>query len=102
MDSEEFSAWRARVEQKARDLWEAQGRPAEGPEHFMDMAQELLAIAENPQATTRPVHDPRIPDAEHLIALENQGEFPGLADQGEESPHPRRPAADDDSTAPGG
>lgn len=98
MDAEEFRAGRDRVDAKARALWEDHGRPAEGPEHFTDMAQELLAVTEIPQATTRPVHDPRIPDAEPRLALENQGEFPTLTDQGEEPAFPR-PDSDDD-TAP--
>lgn len=101
MDAEEFRAWQDRVDRKARDLWEAQGRPEEGPAHFTDMAKELLAIAENPHATTLPVEDSRIPDAEPLLAVENQAEFPTLTDQGEERAYPHaRHAPDDDEDPP--
>ena len=99
MDREEYKAWQERVQQKARELWEEHGCPDEGPSHFADMAQELIAIAENPQATTRPAKDPREPDAEPLIAVENQGEFPTLTDQGEERSYPA-PKDDDDDDPP--
>lgn len=100
MDSEEYKAWQDRVQQKARELWEEHGCPDEGPSHFADMAQELIGIAENPQATTRPAKDPRAPDAEPAIAIENQGEFPTLTDQGEDQgyPTPRKPVPDRPTT----
>lgn len=97
MDAKEFEAWEDRVAARARVLWADHGEPAEGPEHFLDMARELLAIGENPGATTKPVTDPAAPEAEPLLAVENQGEFPTLTDQGEEqtAPHPRRDEAAD-------
>lgn len=92
MDAQEFRAWEDRVAARARLLWEEQGQPEEGPEHFLEMARELLGIEENPHATTKPVDDPDIPDAEPLLAVENQGEFPTLTDQGEERAYPSRDA----------
>jgi hypothetical protein len=96
MDAEEFRAWEDRVSARAKKLWEEHGRPDQGPEHFTDMARELLGIEENAQATTKPVQDPDVPDAEPLLAVENQGEFPTLTDQGEERTYPTRPAPDAD------
>lgn len=88
MDAKDFADWEQRVAARARALWEAQGRPDGGPDHFVEQARELLAIAENPQATTRPVTPE--PEAEPLLAVENQGEFPTLTDQGEERTYPLR------------
>lgn len=95
MDSTEDKARQDRVERKARELWQAHGCPDEGPSHFADMAQEIVANTDNPQAGTRPVRDPRKPDAEPTIAVENQGEFPTLTDQGEKGsrPAPHRKSA---------
>lgn len=97
MDSKDFDAWQERIRRKSEELWEAQGRPDEGPAHFEEMARELLAIAENPHATTQPVQNPRVPDGEPLLAVRNLGEFPTLTDQGEEQafPDPDPGAAED-------
>lgn len=86
MDRTDFDAWQDRVSARARGLWADAGEPEGGPERFEEQARELLAIEENPDATTKPVADG--PDAEPMIALENQGEFPTLTDQGEEPAFP--------------
>lgn len=86
MDRKEFDAWQDRVAARARVIWTDAGEPEGGPEHFTAQARELLAIEENPNAATRPVKD--APLAEPLIAVENQGEFPTLTDQGEEQAYP--------------
>jgi hypothetical protein len=91
MDQNEFDAWESRVRDKALALWRDAGEPEGGEDRFRDQARELLAIAENPDATTRPVTDPKEPDAEPLLAVENQGEFPTLTDQGEERSYPQDP-----------
>lgn len=88
MDRKEFDAWEDRVSARARTLWADAGEPEGGPERFHDQARELLAIEENPNATTKPVQEE--PDGEPLIAVENQGEFPTLTDQGEEQTYPGR------------
>ena len=87
MDRQEFEAWEARVAARARVLWTEAGAPEGGPERFTAEARELLAIEENPDAATKPVDD-AAPEGEPLIALENQGEFPTLTDQGEEQAFP--------------
>lgn len=90
MDRAEFDAWEARVAGRAQELWQAAGTPEGGAALFEDRARELLAIEENPHATTRPITDPDAPFAEPLIAVENQGEFPTLTDQGEDRNYPSR------------
>ncbi len=82
MNSEEFAAWESRIKERAQKIWEEKGRPADGPEIFEEQARELLALEEVPDATTRPVETPSNPDEEPILALQNQGDFPGLHDQG--------------------
>ena len=89
MDRKEFDAWEARVLARARMLWTEAGEPEGGPEHYRDAARELVAIEESPKAATHPVKD-GAPDGEPMIAIENQGEFPTLTDQGEEPIFPGR------------
>lgn len=86
MDRKDFDAWQDRVSARARVLWTDAGEPEGGPERFEEQARELLAIEENPAATTKPVDEGT--EAESLIAVENQGEFPTLTDQGEEQAYP--------------
>lgn len=102
MDAAEFRAWEQRVTDKAAALWEQADRPEGGPERFRDAARELLAIAENPDATTRSPDSTAGAGVEPLLAVENQGEFPTLTDQGEEQAYPRRrdPAAQDGEEGP--
>lgn len=88
MDASEFAAWEDRIAVRARMMWCDAGEPEGGPERFLDQARELLAIEENPDAATKPVTEG--PAAEPLVAVENQGEFPTLTDQGEERTDPRR------------
>jgi len=88
MEQTDFDAWQDRVCARARVLWTDAGMPDGGPERFEEQARELLAIEENPQAATKPVEAE--PEAEPLIAVENQGEFPTLTDQGEEQSYPAR------------
>lgn len=73
-----------RVSARANHLWRAEGAPEGGPERYLGRARELLAIETDPDATTKPVTDPRAPAAEPILAVENQGEFPGLRDQGDD------------------
>lgn len=86
MERTDFDAWQDRVSARARVLWTDAGEPEGGPERYEEQARELLAIEENPGATTKPVTSE--PEAESLLAVENQGEFPTLTDQGEERGYP--------------
>jgi hypothetical protein len=98
-----------RVEARARRLWEEAGRPASGPEAYVDRARELIAIEDHQLETMRPTgargqeaveDDPIASDdalgpegepIEPLQSVENEGEFPTLTDQGEGEQVPRRP-----------
>ncbi|TXH37716.1 MAG: DUF2934 domain-containing protein [Rhodospirillaceae bacterium] len=84
-----------RIRRHAYQLWEEAGKPNGRDREFWERAKELAAIEENQSlatksrpatgesATSTPVEPPE--------AIENQGDFPGMADQGEEQPHaPRR------------
>lgn len=86
--------WPDEVRQRAEELRREAGAPAEELDRYLERAEELLAIERNQQETLKPnpLDSPEQPGgvepAEPPEALENQGEFPGLADQGEESPEP--------------
>lgn len=83
-----------RIREHAYRLWEAEGRPEGRAEAHWEQARELAAIEENQHAATKPrpagTRTKRAQPVEPPEALENQGDFPGLADQGEESRPPRR------------
>jgi hypothetical protein len=85
------------IKRHAYALWEEAGRPADRDDEFWEKAKELAAIEENHHLAMKPATPPeKQPWGEPVepeIALENQGDFPGMADQGEEQPHsPRRSA----------
>jgi len=89
------SDYQRRLEARARELWESEGRPQGRKDDYLEKAREALAIEDNPLGATEPLEksSDRIlrGGGEPAVAVENQGEFPGLADQGEESPQaPRR------------
>ncbi|MBU0724584.1 MAG: DUF2934 domain-containing protein [Alphaproteobacteria bacterium] len=85
-----------RVREHAYRLWEEEGRPEGQAAAHWEKARELAAIEQNQSTTTRPrpagTRAKRSQPVEPLEALENQGDFPGLADQGEESRPPKRRA----------
>lgn len=84
MDSREFAALEDRITARARQMWEDAGCPDGGPERYTDQARELVAIAENPGSGRFDPEKAAEPVVEPLAAVENQGEFPGLTDQGED------------------
>jgi hypothetical protein len=103
MDKEE-----QRVSARARELWEEAGRPASGPQNYVGRARELMAIEEHGKDTLKPVgaqardavediplasDDVLGPEGEPIeptLAVENEGEFPTLTDQGEGEQVPHR------------
>lgn len=89
-----------RIRELAYHIWLEEGRPEGREKEHWEKARELAAIEENqmlasepnPAAggqdrslTTEPVEPPE--------AVENQGEFPTLTDQGEANEPPRRSRA---------
>jgi hypothetical protein len=96
MTPEEEAALAQRIRERAYRLWEEEGRPPGRALDHWDRARTLIAIEDNPGAALEPnpvgSDAPPIPGepVEPLIAVENQGEFPTLTDQGEESTAPKR------------
>ena len=88
MDRRAFQALQDRIAQRARHLWQEAGEPDGGPDRFMDQARELVAITENPDAGRIDPEKAAEPAIEPLAAVENQGEFPGLTDQGDDQLFP--------------
>lgn len=81
----------ARIREKAHELWVSEGRPEGRAEAHWAMAREVIAVEDSFASTLLPVRepDPDSPDGEPVepaLAVENEGEFPGLRDEGEESP----------------
>jgi hypothetical protein len=85
-----------RVRERAYRIWEDEGHPDGRADAHWEMARELVAIEENADTATKPVATAArgtraaggAEPVEPREALENQGEAPGLRDQGEESPRP--------------
>ena len=98
MAAESNAHYQQRLRDRARALWESEGRPPGREGDYLEKAREALAIEDNPLGATEPLEKSgdrvlRL-GGEPPEALENQGEFPGLADQGEDSPAPpkRKPS----------
>ena len=95
----------ARVRERARKLWRQAGKPQGGAEAYLEEARELIAIEDNPKAGTE---SPNMgynkpgpwgePVEQAQVALDNEGEFPTMTDQGEQQ-NPRSPAGRQSSAA---
>lgn len=86
----------ARIRERAHALWEAEGRPEGRAEAHWQMAREVVATEDSLGDTLRPVDDPLATSptgqpVEPALALDNQGEMPGLTDQGEDAPSAPHP-----------
>lgn len=87
------------IRQRAHHIWEREGRPDGRDAEHWQMARSELAIETardeakepNPAAEREEVDHPE--PVEPLLAVENQGSFPGLTDQDEESQYPHRRGA---------
>lgn len=86
-----------RIREKAHALWKSEGEPNGRADAHWTMAREMVAVEDSLNSTLLPIEAGD--EVEPAIALDNQGEFPGLADQGEETPHvPSRLAVADAAT----
>ena len=85
----------ARIQQTARRLWEADGKPEGREEIYRDLATEIVAQKESYLSTTLPLDETRDTE-EPAEVLENLGDFPTLTDQSEMQP-PRRCAGGRDT-----
>lgn len=94
MAEESNAHYQQRLRDRARRLWDSEGRPAGREGEYLEKARAALAIEDNPEGATEPVEGSGdrviLQGGEPPAVLENQGEFPGLADQGEDSPLPPR------------
>jgi len=83
-----------RIENRAWHLWEADGSPKNQLDRYRQEARLLEALEEDPDFAKEQVETSRdeTQNAEPVEAIENQGEFPSLRDQGDGSPLPRWPS----------
>jgi hypothetical protein len=70
-----------RIRRRAYQLWLDAGKPEGLADTHWDQASELIAIEDGQRATLVPVSDH---ESEPIEAVQNQGEFPTLTDQGEQ------------------
>jgi len=81
----------SRIQKRAYQIWEREGRP-EGRSHdHWELAREEIAIEDNYRSTLRPnpSHGPddtaeRTEPVEPVLSMANQGDMPGITDQGED------------------
>jgi hypothetical protein len=85
----------AKIRARARRMWRADGSPKGQMAEYLERARELQAIEDNPGAGQLPnpmtLHHGEIqPEqpVEEAELMENLGEFPGRADQGERQGSP--------------
>lgn len=77
-----------RIRRKAYELWLADGCPEGRHEAHWEQAREIIALEDVGGPPTIPVEKTLEDPVEPAIAFENQGEFPGLTDQGESAAGP--------------
>ncbi len=82
-----------RIRRKAYELWLADGCPEGRHEAHWEQAREIIALEDVGGPPTIPVEKTLEDPVEPAIAFENQGEFPGLTDQGRAPPVPRPTSA---------
>lgn len=99
-----------RIRRRAYQIWEREGRPEGREADHWALAREEIAIEDNYAGTLRPnpSHGPddtaeRSEPVEPVLSMANQGEMPGVADQGEEFQIPgygdRAPWPDNEESA---
>lgn len=73
-----------RIAAKAHELWEAEGHPHGRDREHWDAAKEIIALQDSFADTLKPRDTgAEEPVEEKTIALDNEGEAPGLTDTGE-------------------
>ena len=86
-----------RIRDRAYRLWLEEGQPDGRARDHWELASELIAIEDSQNSTLKPIQSgetgPTGEPVEPILAVENEGEFPTLTDQGEGQAAPRRPAA---------
>ena len=73
-----------RIAAKAHELWEAEGRPHGRDQDHWDQAKEIIALHDSAGDARLPrMTGAETPVEEKSIAIDNEGEVPGLTDTGE-------------------
>ncbi|WP_131829879.1 DUF2934 domain-containing protein [Consotaella salsifontis] len=80
----------ARIRAEAQKLWEGEGRPKGGADLFLDEARAIVAERDSAESARIPVEKVTDEDVEPELAVEKQGDLPGLTDQGDTPAGPRR------------
>jgi len=86
----------ARIAAKAKELWEADGKPGCGPEAYHENASEIVGMEEHPHAgeiSVKDLPDPQFADVqvENAEIQQNLGEFPERqTDQGDREHFPEK------------
>ena len=93
-----------RIRDRAYRLWLEEGQPDGKARAHWELASELIAIEDSQKSTLKPIETgetgPTGEPVEPILAVENEGEFPTLTDQGEGQAAPSRPAAPPRKRAP--
>ena len=73
-----------RIAAKAHEIWEAEGRPHGRDKDHWDQAKEIVALKDSASDALLPIPTSADePVEERSIAIDNEGEAPGLTDTGE-------------------
>ncbi len=72
-----------RIRKKAYELWMGEGQPEGRHDLHWEQAREIIALEDAGGPPTIPLDESLDEPVEPAIAFENQGEFPGLTDQGD-------------------
>jgi hypothetical protein len=81
----------SRIRERAHRIWLEEGSPEGKAESHWELAKIAVALEDARLEMLKPVETP---SAEPIEAWVNQGEFPQLTDQGEQSPPAQRSEAD--------
>lgn len=82
-----------RIRAKAHQIWESEGRPHGRHETHWAQAREMVAVEDAHATALKPIPESDAEPVEPRLAVDNQAEMPGLADQGEQGPAPSRTTA---------
>jgi hypothetical protein len=80
----------ARIRARAHQIWLDEGKPDGRADFHWAEAAQIIAMEDDPKAALRPVEGegPYGEPVEPAVAVENQGEFPVLDDQGDKQTKP--------------
>jgi hypothetical protein len=84
-DIADDETWEERVRRKAYELWESEGGPHGRSEDHWHLAAQLVAEEDAERSALLPYAAGDDQPVEEGRTLENLGEFPGLADQGDDN-----------------